>query len=426
MSTIPQSVYECRSLKKGGKMNGNRGLVKLGEDEFNLVLQYRDFNHINELAQEKGWSLESAWEYIVDMYILDEFLDVSRFEDVLGTFVRAPQGMQAHYDNSIYIPDVPYRITISWHSTLVRSGISIQVHAYAWNVYKNEYKNQYGQEINLMRFLRMVQCSDIYSSRLSRVDFTADYFDFPDPYNVSYIHPSFLFDFMQRRLYQVKNWKGNPSLTLGAHHGDEGRINSFELGMRNRNTKLLIRFYDKKYEQEKKNGFRLQEAMEHNAWMRMECSYRKDYAYQITDILLSPSLKTEEDYIRFIAMMMTEKCRIYDNATDEVISITEELLNIANNPQINHLESGSAWDNDLRRSVQNHASGNSGLFSTLYKIRRVWSSITDADRLVFDKLFEIYRNKYVPLADSGEYPSVDKWLRNHGKETAKMTIDDLF
>lgn len=58
-------------------------------------------------------------------------------------------------------------------------GVCVRYSAHAYAVFKQEYRQRFQVEMNIAAFLRMVQ-DDIYTTRLSRIDLTADYFDYED------------------------------------------------------------------------------------------------------------------------------------------------------------------------------------------------------------------------------------------------------
>ncbi|EKC59164.1 replication initiation factor family protein, partial [human gut metagenome] len=60
---------------------------------------------------------------------------------------------------------------------------------------------------------------------------------------------------------------------------------SIYIGSRAENAQSLLRVYDKKSEQISNNGFRLDEALQCDSWVRFEASYRGNYAHQITEQL---------------------------------------------------------------------------------------------------------------------------------------------
>lgn len=106
------------------------------------------------------------------------FLDKSKLGELYGKMVQADKCLQPGYTYSQIFPDKPFHFCISWHGTFDNMGICIHFSALAWAMYQTDFFRKYNKRTNVANFLRMVQ-SESYVTRLSRIDFVADYKNFP-------------------------------------------------------------------------------------------------------------------------------------------------------------------------------------------------------------------------------------------------------
>lgn len=76
-------------------------------------------------------------------------------------------------------------------------GVCIKFSASTWAIYQESYKKKYGEDMNIVIFLRKAK-STLYSLRLSRIDFTADYFNYPSPFERNaYLEPNMIYRQLQ-------------------------------------------------------------------------------------------------------------------------------------------------------------------------------------------------------------------------------------
>lgn len=112
--------------------------------------------------------------------IIDEFICRSHIEELYGKLETAPNKLQAGYTNGLTILNRPWYFMICWHEYISPMGICVKFSARAWATYRQDYEAKYQSKMNVVEFLKMVQ-SDRYDMRLSRIDLTADYIDYPNP-----------------------------------------------------------------------------------------------------------------------------------------------------------------------------------------------------------------------------------------------------
>lgn len=390
--------------------------ISVGVDEFTLVLQSTSINNME---------LNEWGEKVRDM--LMDFLGKSRIEVLFGPLEQAIGKLQAGYTYGLTYADKPWHFMIAWHDTYVRMGVCVRFSAYAYASYKQAYKEKYQAELNIATFLRMVQ-SDKYTTRLSRIDLTADYFDYPDPViSGKYLAPDSIYNRLLDGIYKIKNHKEKSTIkTFSAIHKD-GAYETFYAGTKKGKTDGFLRCYDKKEEQIQTHGFRFQEAEKYKSWVRFETVFQHNYAHQISDQLLKKSangnyiIQTEADLQRAIAKHIVDKYCFYDMEKDEPETFSEDLAAIAAGAQVDALSRPNARDNSLQQSI-NYLRTNSGLFSTFYKVYVIWG-VTGEKKLLehLEEQYAKFRDKEAP-----EKPDIQNWLWKHYSSLYNTNLEDSF
>ena len=141
-------------------------------------------------------------------------------------------------------------------------GICVKFSAHAWADYQNTFSDIYGTDMNIVEFLRIVQ-SDKYTARLSRIDMTADYFNFHKSFQ-----PDTLYKGLTNGTVGVKDYKNRSMQKTKSALNKNGVTSTIYLGLRKSNTRHFSRIYDKRLEQIEKKGFRYDEAMKCKRWIR--------------------------------------------------------------------------------------------------------------------------------------------------------------
>ena len=183
--------------------NTKKGGVKLpslavGVDEFTVVLQSIDKVKISE------------WPEVAEQMIAT-FLQKSKLVEIFGEMAHATK-LQAGYTSGLTYTDRPWYLVISWHEDMPAMGICVRFSAYAYAAYKEAYRVQFRAEMNIADFLHMVQ-DDVYTTRLSRIDLTADYFDYLDElFPNRPLCPDAIYERLKDGSYTVKNWKDRQSV----------------------------------------------------------------------------------------------------------------------------------------------------------------------------------------------------------------------
>lgn len=211
-------------------------------DEFSLVLFLPD----EEVCE--NW-IKAAY------FMINEFIELSKIELLLGKVVEANEKKLQAYSQALTIENVPYYFAIAFHDIFQHMGILVRFTGQAWATYQQKYYEHFGKRINIAEFLKMIE-SLLYTYRLSRIDLAADYINYND------LSPHTIYNKLKDETYCVLDHNGkNTKRKISAVQNDM-ETETFYIGSRKENSKLLLRVYNKKSEQINTNGFRLNEALE--------------------------------------------------------------------------------------------------------------------------------------------------------------------
>lgn len=349
--------------------------LSIGIDELTLVLS----------ADKEGIERLEDWQPKAESMVA-EFARLANLEDIFGAQKglegKCPQGYSVAYQYG----DNPFYFAVAYHPLHPQMGVVVKYSAYSWSAYcKNG-------DMDIKRFLRSVQ-SGSYNTRLSRIDFTADYQNWP--ISVDGIYQSLI----KNRL-EIQDYKGRRNQSAVSALEVDGIASTFYVGSKKAGTRLFLRVYDKKKEQIATRGFRCREAAGTLSWVRFEAVFKGCYAHQLTDIIMESG---EENLKGLIADKIAEKFRFYDLENGKYADFSAALFENAER-QFQHLRLESPRDNDFIGSLLHLANG-SGLFPALYKCDKVWGNGTSTALL--RHLHGIYADEYAPNDD------VLLWLKKH-------------
>ena len=377
----------------------------VGIDEFSLVL------HVQSPVDSRDW-LAAADDFI------KEFLAKSKIEVLFDKLVPMTSKLPSGYTEGLTVENVTWYFAIAVHEHYQEMGVLIRFSAEAWARYQKEYRRKFGTGINIATFYQHIQ-SNVYKTRMSRIDVTADYFNYGKAMKPDTIYESLI----GRKVIVVdcNERAANRKLT---HHGTGGYIETIYLGSKKENTKALCRIYDKRLEQVVHNGFRLAEALGCESWTRFEVSYRGNYAWQVADGLIN--IHREVELSQYIASKITDKYRFYIVSDEDYTGYTNDLLTIAGNSSFSALRSENPKNNSLRESVSYLIKG-SGLFPTLYKVGSIWGEDTEKELMKY--LYDMYIDVYRPEAYKDR--KLAAWIKknysslyNQTLRESLLTVDD--
>ena len=384
--------------------------LTVGVDEFTLILQ-----PTNKV-------IVIDWPDTMNE-IIDVFVAKSRLMDLFGEMAFAEK-VPAGYTNGVTFACRPWYLVISWHDDFPSMGICVRFSAHAYASYKEEFKKQFQIDVNIATFLQMIQQNNIYTTRLSRIDLTADYYDYTDDIlpNRPFC-PDLIYERLKDGSYMVCNWKDRQSVRNMSALDKDGAYETVYIGSRKGKTNGYLRIYDKKQEQIQTMGYRYDEAIQHKSWVRFEASFLHDYAHQMTEQLLSGYM-TPQDLQQWIAKHISDRYRFVDTSTNEVTAFTDDLIGISVGTNAAALIAPSPRDNTFRQSLE-HLRIGSGLYPVLYKAFGMWGD--GADRQLIEYLYDdyVYDFKIRLLKGKDEYKlrEMRLWLQKHGAETAKYPLE---
>lgn len=374
--------------------------ILLGIDEMTLVL------HAPMPVDSKEWP-SYAEDYI------SRFLSLSRIAELFGQLIPMTSRLPAGYTRALMVDHVPWYLAIAYHEHFQKMGVCIKFSAEAWAWYQKRFAEQHLENMNAAIFYQRIQ-SELYLARISRIDLTADYFDFGDELSPHEIHKCLLNEAV--RVADCNDRVANRKISA---YENNGIVQTLVIGSKKENTKSLLRIYDKKIEQTEKNGFRLKEAMSCESWTRFEASYRGDYAHQIGAALLS--IGSEAELSSFIAAKIADKYRFLNTGTAEYTDYTNDLLHIAESSNANALRSENPQNNSLQQSIDYLKKG-SGLFPTLYKIEQIWGA--DATIELWEYLYLLYKTEFEP--DAKKDLKLKYWLDKNRQSLQEQQLSDCF
>lgn len=360
------------------------GNVLLGVDECTVVLSTD-----KEVVEKLG-----DWQPQAEKMIA-EFAGLAKLQSIFGAKKglegKCPQGYAVAYQYG----DNPFYFAVAYHPLHPQMGVVVKFSAYSWAVYC-----QMG-DMDIRKFLHTVQ-SGVYSVRLSRIDFTADYQDWP--ISVDDIYQSLI-----AKNLEIQDCNGKKNHSVITAHEVGGKASTFYVGSKKAGTRLFLRVYDKKAEQVETRGFRCNEALKTMSWVRFEAVFKGSYAHQLTDIIM----ETGEGNLKgLIADKISEKFRFYDPENGAYTAFSTALIK-GTESGYRRLRLESPRDNGLTGSLL-HLINGSGLFPALYKCDKIWGDGTSMNLLL--SLHKIYTEEYKPNDD------VLLWLKKHKDTTGKQTF----
>ncbi len=375
-------------------------ILLLGIDEFTMVLTV-DKSQLDGIGD---WSP-------VAINVVNLFVHMTELETVFGQEApltgKLPQGYTVGYQYG----DNPFYFAIAYHPENIQMGIVVKFSAYAWAHYCHEWASLHQSPMTIKQFCSLTETDD-FQSRLSRIDFTADFQNY-----------NFTVDDLYRHLtdgswiIQNADGKKNPS-GLSAHEVNK-IVETFYVGSKKGNTRLFMRVYDKRREQMEQPSFRYEEALAVESWVRFEAVFKGKYAHQITDSIREELGSDEQSMKAFIASKLLEKYRFVDVETEEYADLTVALLNVVNagDHDFSRLRLESPRDSELIRSIQ-YLMFNSGLFTTMFKCDAIWGNNSGIELL--QRMAAVYLR--------GRHPPDDavRWVTLHRKEMLKRTLLELF
>ncbi|WP_077605091.1 replication initiation factor domain-containing protein [Oceanobacillus sojae] len=350
-------------------------------DEFTLVLQ-----------TTKRPNYMEQWEGMATNIIM-EFVRLAKIEPALGRIEDATQPLPQGYSNGYTCEGATYYFAIAYHIDFIQMGICVKFSAHAWMEYRKQYEALFGHSIQLHNFIANINNTDLYTSRLSRIDIAIDFINEKVSVNTIYNQLS-----KKNQIVKTATGRKNHSNLSGITQNNI--TSTFYLGTKGKNIKALLRVYDKKKEQFETMGTRYEEALQYDNWVRFEASYKGNYAHDLSYEL--ENIKSDTELKDMLVSALTDRYQFYYAKTDRLATYSKKMLDLLN--QKSFMFSSPSPRMNLLEQSQKHILNGSGLFPYLYKIHHIWGDKGLKDCLTF--LYDEYEN-YEPNDD------VLLWLKKY-------------
>lgn len=318
-------------------------------DEFTLVLQ----------AKKRPSSI-GEWSRTAQA-LIREFIRLSNVESVLGRLEYSTNSLPNGYTHGLSCKDAPYYFSIAFHTDFIQMGICIKFSAYAWMQFREGYETLFGRSIQLHELLFNVENTDLYSSRLSRIDIAVDFID-------EKISVNTIYNQLSKENQIVKTAYGRRNLSNLSALTKNNETTTFYIGTRGKNIKSLLRVYDKKKEQIDTMGVRYKEALRYNDWTRLEAVFKGSYAHNISREL--KNVENDVELKNLLVSALTDRYQFYYAKSNKLTTYSENMLDLLSQKSF-RFDTPSPRLNLLEQSQQ-HILNGSGLFPYLYKVKHIW------------------------------------------------------
>lgn len=360
-------------------------------DELTIVIQPNEDtigewpNHWNQIANE------------LSAIIAEKLSLPSLFGEMIQERI-SPQG----YTTSYSFENMPYFLRIAFHEDYLKMGIIIKFSASALSLYKQAYENSYRETIGVYEILKKLD-EPYWNMHLSRIDFCADYFNFP-------LSVSDIYNNLKSEKFEIINYKGNRNHTKMSALEIDTEAKTITIGSRKKGSNSFLKIYDKLTEQLENIGRYAQLAQQFQSWVRFEVTFRGQYAKQLTKLILS--LPSRDMLQQFISNKIVEKYCLIDTETRQLTEYSEALINFSTSAP--PLVTTSPRNNQLSQNIHYILKG-SGFFPMLEKVKEIWGA--SAVVILLKRLLFEYEHNYIPNQD------VAIWLKKNALELQVLEFE---
>ena len=397
--------------------------IELGIDQWSATMQPRPKvdakNGIYEEFNSEGWEWCCAslpWQ----------IAEVLQIKEIFGCELNVKETGKTHgYSNGLSIANQDF--AICWHSDFAyfTMGINIRFGAKTWHEYCEKYEKKYVVPPILPMLVKKLNL--IHPTGFTRIDLTADFFDYTD------ISPDYINTEIDKKEIEVLSVK---ETAKELPDGTQKIIKTYRKAYRGKTayvrdkkaetlyigslkSPVFAVLYDKRAESIKKHGYRYKDALACKSWMRMEVRFHGDFAHQISDDFLS--WQPADNMAAYIAKRIDDKYHFSYTKKVDKIPFSEDLRKTALGCGYGTLSRPHPRDNDLERS-RDYMIKYSGLFSWLYKIKKVYGA--DMDKKACYWLFDLYNKSFTnSFVDN---PEVKNWLKKHLDSARQVPFTEIF
>lgn len=367
-------------------------MVILGIDEMSVVVKAEPQN-----IKRNGWDVE-ANEL---RKLIENNLNLS---DLWKEGIVMKSRIPAGYNVGRMYGEEHYLFCIAYNKDRSDMGVIIKMSASGLSFYKKAYKEKYGERLSEYEIVKKLD--EIKGTvRLSRIDCYADFIN--EGLCVDQLYSGIK---ANEIIIQYGNGRKNTS-RLSSYENDSV-VDTFYVGTRVKNSKGVLRVYNKKKEQIEKYGVRYYDAIKCEDWVRLEAQFLGKYAHDLTNVIRN--CQSEEDLGQMVASSLIDRYSFYDPHGEKYHYITRKLMEIITTKTV-FLSSPSPRNASLEKTF-NYIIEGSGLMSLLYKIKRIYGE--DGVNYVFGLLFEAY-DSYKPNED------VISWIEKYHEEYMEHAIEDV-
>lgn len=321
--------------------------------------------------------------------IFRDIEDIMQFDTVFGEASKSGKGFAGYTTIYTYNADPVFLLQVCYNEEFPKMGVYIHFSGRAFGKYLSELDLLASEVIQKFKEIEDYHAGNAHISRIDvALDFIDEGLEAPEIYNN-------LVD-EKERLVDKNNRKNRSKISAVVN---DQRVNTIYVGSKKKNTRLLMRIYDKKLEQINKahQASHYLIAKNCNDWIRFEASFRQNYARQIGEEL--SKLTTKEELSGFLFDIFCEKYRFYDSFREEYTNLTKVMLAYADG-FADVLDSRQAQESSLEVSI-NYLCKGAGLMPSLAKIEAFYGQKGIKD--FFEYLLEYYEMIYEIKQDTHYY-----------------------
>jgi len=348
-------------------------LLDVKVDEFTLVLH-----------PVKRPQFIEDWEHIA-LNIIEKTLVLTNIETVLGYLVESDTSIPAGYSQGL-VTDKPYHFAIAFHQDYIQMGVCLKFSAYAWSEYQKLYYEIFDKSINIHQFLQKLETYTKINSRLSRIDIAIDFIN-------ENLDVDFIYNKIVREKHIVRNASGRKNNSNISAITKNNITNTFYIGARVKNYRVLLRIYDKKKEQIETYGVEYNKALQYDNWVRFEAVFKSKYAHLLTKHLLE--IKNDLELKNLLVSAVIDRYQFHYVKSNNLTDYSKKINSLLYQKNFN-FSIPSPRNNLLDRSIS-HLLNGAGLFSTLWKVQEIWDE--DTAQELMNYLYTMYYDTFTPNED---------------------------
>ncbi|MBQ5960435.1 MAG: replication initiation factor domain-containing protein [Firmicutes bacterium] len=374
-------------------------MVTLGIDEVTFIVLPGE--RIKERIREVDWS--TIAEHIIRL-IENAICLIQIMGEAYQADTSNVQGYSVGYEYGRH----PFYFRVCYHEAVHSMGVVIRFSASALRFYLINSLEPIHSVPDMLRQLR--EALPDYKVLFSRIDFAVDYIN--EGISVNDIQEQITTGNVG--IFYENGRKNGSSIR---YINQNGITDTIYIGTREKNTKTMLRIYNKKKEQLQTHGTQYELAAKSTDWVRVENEIHGDYAHSLSDELYK--FTSEEELLSFIALCINNKYSFrYTETEDEQVhyhAITKSLRDAIKRPSSYYYTISGYKDLSLKQNLD-YLINKSGLMAFLYKIEEI-------EEGSIDRFFTLLKNRleyYNPNTDT------IKWMRTHYNDYIDSGITDLF